>query len=135
MIALTITGLYATLLALLMIVLGIRVSSLRMKHRVGLLDGGNPELTRAMRIHGNIMEWIPMALILFACAESQRLGFLWLHILGIILLLSRILHMQGLIRSSGRSFGRMVGMLGTWSVMLILGIYNLYALLSGLLKS
>lgn len=122
---LTLTGLYASLLGMWMIWLGYRVVRLRVKYRVGLLDGDQVELKRNIRIHGNAAEWIPISLILFACAESQELGWLWLHIAGVVLVISRLLHMHGLQHSTGRSFGRAWGMVGTWSVIIALGLFNI----------
>ncbi|MBI2791218.1 MAG: MAPEG family protein [Gammaproteobacteria bacterium] len=123
---LAITGLYASLLAFVMIGLGYRVVRLRRKYRVGVLDGGHHELTQAIRIHGNATEWVPIVLILFACAESLQLSPWVLHGLGIVLVLSRILHIQGLRKSVGRSFGRYAGIVGTWTVATVLGCYNIY---------
>jgi uncharacterized protein len=124
---LTITGFYATLLAFLIIWLGIRVILLRNKLKIGITDGGNLELAQAMRVHGNAIEWVPMALILVACAESQHLSNYWLHGLGITLIISRSIHAFGLMHSKGRSLGRMYGTLGTWVVLSVAGIYNGYA--------
>jgi uncharacterized membrane protein YecN with MAPEG domain len=123
---LAITGLYASILAFVMIGLGYRVVRLRRKYRVGVLDGGHHELTQAIRIHGNATEWVPIVLILFACAESLQLTPWVLHGLGIILVLSRILHILGLRKTVGRSFGRYAGIVGTWIVTIVLGCYNLY---------
>ncbi|MBN9288128.1 MAG: hypothetical protein BGO43_13370 [Gammaproteobacteria bacterium 39-13] len=127
MTTLAITGLYASLLSFLIIVLGARISHMRMKYRVGLLDGGHPQLTHAIRVHGNAVEWVPLVLILFACAESQHLPYWALHLLGITLIMSRLLHAWGVSHSSGKSFGRFYGIMSTWLIILILGIYNLYA--------
>lgn len=123
---LAITGLYASILAFVMIGLGYRVVRLRRKYRVGVLDGGHHELTQAIRIHGNATEWVPIVLILFACAESLQLTPWVLHGLGIILVLSRILHVLGLRKTVGRSFGRYAGIVGTWIVAIVLGGYNIY---------
>jgi hypothetical protein len=129
---LNITGLYATILVFMIMWLAIRVIRLRMHQRVGFLDAGHPDLLAAIRIHSNAVEWITMTLILFACAESQHLGWIWLHALGIILVISRLLHVVGLSRSAGRSFGRTYGILGTMLVIIILGIYNIAAFLYSL---
>ena len=123
---LAITGLYASILAFVIIGLGYRVVRLRRKYRVGVLDGGHHELTQAIRIHGNATEWVPLVLILFACAESLQLSPWALHALGIALVIARILHILGLRRTVGRSFGRYAGIAGTWTVAIILSCYNLY---------
>jgi hypothetical protein len=123
---LMITGLYASILAFIIIWIGYRVVRLRRKYRVGVLDGGHHELTQAIRIHGNATEWIPIVLILFACAESLHLANWALHSLGVAFVLSRALHIHGLTRTVGRSFGRYSGIAGTWTVAIILACYNLY---------
>lgn len=127
MATLAITGLYASLLALLIIILGGRISHMRMKYGVGLLDGGHPKLTHAIRVHGNAVEWVPLILILFACAETQHLPHWALHLVGIALIMSRLLHAWGLSHSTGKSFGRFYGACSTYLITLILSIYNLYA--------
>lgn len=123
---LMITGFYATLFAFLIMFLALRVVGLRKKHRVGFLDGGHEDLTKAIRIHGNAIETIPLALILMACAESTKLGPLFLHTAGVILVFARLYHVQGLSRSSGYSKGRFYGTLLSWLVMCFLGGYNLF---------
>jgi uncharacterized membrane protein YecN with MAPEG domain len=123
---LMITGLYASLLAFLIIFLAFRVVRLRFKHRVGILDGGHDDLTKAIRIHGNAIETIPVALILMACAESTKLGPIFLHSAGIVLIFARLYHAHGLSRSSGSSKGRKYGTLLTWLVVCCLGGYNLF---------
>lgn len=122
-----ITGFYATLLSFLIIILAGRVVRLRAKHRIGFLDGGNPDLTKAMRIHGNAIETVPMVLILMACAESSHLQPMLLHTTGVVLVFARVFHAYGLNRSSGRSKGRTYGTLLTWIVIIFLGFYNLMA--------
>ncbi|MCS5710559.1 MAPEG family protein [Candidatus Berkiella aquae] len=120
-----ITGFYATLLAFFIMVLTVRVVHLRIKYRVGFLDGGHEELTKAIRVHGNAIETIPMVLILMACAEVAGISSLALHIAGIALVLARVHHATGLTRSLGRSKGRTYGTILTMLVIIGLGAFNL----------
>lgn len=124
---LTITGLYAAILSFLIIFLAASVVRLRVKHSVGILDGGQPDLSKAIRAHGNATETIPLALILMACAEVSHLPLAVLHGVGIVLVSARLYHAYGLSRSSGRSKGRFYGTLLTWIVILFLSFYNLIA--------
>jgi len=124
---LIVTGLYATVLSFLIIFLAARVVRLRFKHHVGILDGGQPDLSKAIRVHGNAIETIPLALILMACAEASHLPLAVLHGVGIVLVSARIYHAYGLSHSSGRSKGRFYGTLLTWIVILFLGFCNLIA--------
>lgn len=122
---LTITALYASLLALVFLVLSFNIIRLRFKLKVGVGDGGERTLTKAIRVHGNFSEYVPFALILLASYELGGADNLWLHILGSSLLLARILHAIGLSKSIGTTMPRLVGMILTFLVMLILAIENI----------
>ena len=65
-----ITAIYASLLAIFYIVLSFRVARRRMRFQVGLGTGQNIELERAIRIHGNFGEYIPLALLLLASSRA-----------------------------------------------------------------
>jgi uncharacterized membrane protein YecN with MAPEG domain len=123
--AVTNTALYASLLAILYVILSYRVAQRRMRFQVGLGTGQNTELERAVRIHGNFAEYVPFALLLLAFFESGG-GPAWaVHVAGAGLLLARGLHAMGLTRSSGRSTGRFGGVVTTWLIILALAIGNL----------
>ncbi|GAC1623670.1 MAG: hypothetical protein NVS9B10_08860 [Nevskia sp.] len=64
-----VTAATAALCALLVIGLGLRVSSLRLRHRIALGDGGNLTLLRAIRVHANTVEYVPMFVLLSLCYE------------------------------------------------------------------
>ncbi|QWT20551.1 MAPEG family protein [Bacillus sp. NP157] len=104
-----ITGLYAALLALLMIGLAVRVMLLRRNTSIGLGDGGNRTLACAVRAHGNAIEYVPMGLILLLVLELNQTLPLLLHAFGIVLVLGRIVHALGLSSTPGMSAGRAVG--------------------------
>ena len=129
--SLTITAIYASLAGLLLLVLSFRVVRSRRKLSVGLGDGGQESLLRAQRAQANFTEYVPIALILLAVAESQVLTGWLLHTAGAVLLLARLLHAWGLNQSSGRSFGRYWGTLLTWVVILALSLANIFASFSG----
>ena len=113
-----ITAIYAAIIAVLIVVLAARIVPLRRSRRVGLGDGGDKDLRRAVRTHANLVEYAPMALILMAACELNA-GPPWLlHGLGVALVAGRLLHALGLSRSSGISFGRTAGTALTWSVLL-----------------
>jgi len=129
MIPVPITAFYAGLLALLMLVLAIRVIRLRWKLRVGLGDGGDKAMSRAIRVHGNAAEHVPIALILMLCAELGHASPMLLHGCGIVLVVSRVLHAMGLGRSAGASLGRMAGTIGTVGVIVVLAAVDIAAFL------
>ena len=129
MIPVPITAFYAGLLALLMLLLAIRVIRLRWKLRVGLGDGGDKAMSRAIRVHGNATEHVPIALILMLAAELGRASPMLLHGCGIVLIVSRVLHAMGLGRSAGASSGRMAGTIGTVGVIVVLAAVDIAAFL------
>ena len=108
-----ITPLYVALAALILVVLSIRVIRLRRLQAVALGTGGDALLERAVRGHGNFTEYAPIGLLLMASAELAGAAGLWIHAIGIPLILGRLLHAWGLSRSRGKSIGRAGGIVLT----------------------
>ncbi|WP_448096793.1 MAPEG family protein [Luteibacter yeojuensis] len=104
-----ITGLYAALLALLILYLAARVMWLRRRTRIGLGDGGDRAVACAVRSHGNATEYVPLALLLLLVLELNQTLPALLHAFGIALVLARIVHAIGLSRTPGYSAGRAAG--------------------------
>ena len=129
-----ITGFYAALATLLVLVLAARIVWLRNVRKIGLGDGGDRQLARAIRAHANAVEYLPLALLLLLILELQHTAALWLNVFGIALIVARVLHAFGLSGSSGYSFGRGVGTVLTWLVMLaMLGLALWHGLAAWLL--
>lgn len=122
----SITSFYAALLGLLFVALAGLVVRARWKYRTGLGIGTEPGMERAVRVHANFVEYVPLALVMLLLAEvgGARSGLL--HACGGVLLASRLLHAYGLGGSSGRSFGRFWGTAGTWAVMVTLSFTLLW---------
>ena len=117
-----ITSIYAALCGSLMIALAVRVSMLRRRFRIGVGSAGQEALERAIRVHANFTEFVPLALILMLLAELGGVTGWLMHVFGITLVVSRLLHAWGLTRSGGVSFGRLYGTLGTWALILALAV-------------
>jgi len=124
-----ITALYAGVLALLLVVLALRVVRLRWKFRVGLGDGGEKAMIRAIRIHGNATEHVPVALLLLLVAELNHAGPTFLHACGAVLVAARVLHALGLGKSAGASWQRAAGTIGTVGVIVVLAAVDVAAFL------
>ncbi len=109
-----ITALYAAPLAILFIALSMRVIQWRRSQRVEIGDGEDRELLRRMRVQANYAEYVPIALILIALAESLKASPAALHVLGLALLVGRVMHAYGLSQSphilNMRVFGMMLTM-------------------------
>ena len=128
---LPITAIYASLLALLVILLVVVVINLRRSLKVGLGDGGNRDLLRAIRVHGNAIESIPLFLVLLAAYELNHGSAGLLHFFGALFFLARVLHAWGLFSSGGVTPGRMIGVIGTNGCLLGLAVANLLKVLGG----
>lgn len=108
------TGLYAALYLILIIGLSLRVVLLRRRLRVGIGDGGHVELAQAIRVHANALEVPPLVLLLMLLAELGGAAPIAMYIAGAALLVGRALHVVGLSRHRGTSFGRFWGTGLTW---------------------
>jgi uncharacterized membrane protein YecN with MAPEG domain len=126
-----VTSIYAALSAILLLVLAGRVVLQRRRSKIGLGDGGDSALQQCMRVHANAVEYLPLALILLLLLELRGIPAPWLHGLGISLVVGRVLHAWGFSRRKGVSFGRFVGTLVTWLVLLTMAAMLLVHALPG----
>ena len=125
-----ITALYGGLLGLLFLALCWQVVNHRRKGRVGLGTGGNADLERAIRVHGNFAEYVPLFLVLLLVAELGGAPAWLLPVLGGVFVLSRAAHAWGLSKSGGTSPGRFYGTLFTWIALLAAALLNLWLALA-----
>ena len=114
-----ITSAYAAVLGLVAIFLSFHVIQLRAKTKISLLDGDNTALAERIRRHGNFVEYVPLALILMACAEAGGATPPWLHAVGGILVVSRLIHPFGIKHDNGSAPARIIGASGTQLAMLL----------------
>ena len=120
-------ALYAGLLGLVLIALMASVSMARRRAKVNFGDGGDEILRRRIRAHGNFIEYAPLAALLLALSEHLGLGSLFIHILGLILVASRISHGYGISQLNEVLAFRMFGMGGTLLVLLVTSVYCILA--------
>ena len=84
---LSITPIYIALLGLLFIPFTLRAGLYRVKTNIFIGTGDDPEMLRRIRGQGNFVETVPIALLLFVAMELLGAKDLWLHALGIALVL------------------------------------------------
>ncbi len=124
-----VTPLYAGLLGLLLIVLAFNVVRYRVGLKVNFGDGDNPALKRAIRAHANLTENAPLGLILLAAVEAQGFSEIAIHALGAVLVIGRVLHAYGLNRSEGASVGRALGIMLTWTMIIVTSVLAIYSVI------
>src|SRR5215475_13901242 len=56
-------------LGLIGLILALRVTMGRAKHKVNMGDGGNPDMIVRMRTHANFVEYVPLMLVLLGLLE------------------------------------------------------------------
>ncbi|MCA8967084.1 MAG: MAPEG family protein [Planctomycetes bacterium] len=119
------TALYAGLCAVLLLGLAGLVVRRRWQTQVALGDGDDPALRRAIAVHRNAVEYVPIALVLLLVAELNGAAPWLLHAAGATLVIARVLHAAGLSRHTGTSFGRLWGTVLTWLVLVVLALLDL----------
>jgi hypothetical protein len=120
-----ITAVFAGLLALMLVGVSVRVTVLRAKKKINLFDGGDPTLGRAIRVQGNFIEYVPMALALMGLVEWMGVKPWFVYLLGIALVAARVSHALGIYSSVFPA--RVIGTSTTWIVLaagglLVLGL-------------
>ncbi|MBN67238.1 MAG: hypothetical protein CMM94_06710 [Rickettsiales bacterium] len=123
---LSVTALYASLLALLLVVLSAIVVRNRYRSKTALGDGNDERLQRAIRAHANFIEYVPLTLILLLSAEWHRSPVYLLHVIGALLLVGRLFHALSLLvvePKRGIILFRSAGMMLTFFA-LIIGALN-----------
>jgi len=125
-----ITGIYAGICGLLLVVLYIRISQRRLATKIGVGSGGDAELEQRVRAHGNLVESAPFALILLYLIEQTGLSSTYIHVLGAAFVIARLAHAQGMSTTTGRSAGRFYGSLGTVILLLVMSAILLLRILN-----
>jgi len=124
-----ITGLYAAIFGLAIIVLGVSVSMMRVPKKIEHGDGGDERLRRVIRTHGNFAEFVPLALLVMLILEIEGGSATLLHGLGIVLIVARILHVVGMIGEQDIRPARAGGALLTHLVIGVAALNVLYAVM------
>ncbi|MGQ0697831.1 MAG: MAPEG family protein [Panacagrimonas sp.] len=128
-----VTSLYAGLLALWFVVLSMRVVGRRRGNKINLGDGGDAQMQRLIRGHGNFAEYVPLILLLLLILETGGTTPFWLiHLIGITLVIARVLHGIALSFSDHFFFGRFVGTLLTFILLAVTGLLCLWRGVAGL---
>ncbi|MDC0662951.1 MAPEG family protein [Marinobacter sp. SS21] len=120
---LPVTAVYASVCAILLIILSYRVTSFRRRYKQGLGVNEDRDFEAAVRTQANFTEYAPMALILLALGELNGVAVGWIHGLGLMFVLGRILHAWGMVQGRGGAhMGRFYGTILSWLALLSLAV-------------
>lgn len=99
---------------LILLMLGLKMYVGARRGQLKLPSGEtNSEFNRATRVQLNAVEDVPVLMVGIAGLAMLGMPAWYIHMCGLVLLVSRILHATGLASSSGISVGRLVGTMGT----------------------
>lgn len=118
-------AIWIALNALLLIYLSVRVGQARTRLKINLGDGGNPEMVKAIRTHGNYVEYAPLALVGLVALAAMGAHVAIVHALGAAFFFARVSHLLGL-GMGVWPMGRFVGTLGTMLTLLATTIILIY---------
>ena len=133
--SLPVTILYAGLFGLFALILSFFAGSARGKSGESILFGDpvNMDLAQRVRIHQNFLEYVPLILIIMAAIELNGASSSFLHIIGVLLIISRFAHAIGLKHDNMGHPGRLVGAGGTALIKLVVSGYAVWLGVNNLL--
>lgn len=118
---------YAGICGMLLVLLSMRVVYFRRMLKIGIGYGESKELSRAIRVHANFIEYVPLTLLLLTFYELTKGADYYFHGACIALILSRLAHAYGLGKSAGASIGRVCGTTITLLIILITSVLLLWS--------
>jgi len=125
----TIVPLFSAILAIVFVLLSANVIRARRLHKVGIGTGRNKTVERAMRVHANFAEYVPLSLLLLAFLEFNKANAYLLIALCSLLLMGRLSHAFGVSQENEKFVYRVSGMMMTFSVLLIGALANIVIIL------
>lgn len=111
--SLALTTFYGGLLGVIWLGLTWGVIMIRRAEKISLGDGGNKLLERRMRGHANFTESVPLILVLLALIEYVGGSGLFVHLIGISIVVGRALHAYAFWLARPVIWARMTGMILT----------------------
>ena len=117
--------LYAALLALLFVALSIRTLLMRRRLRIGIGDAGNEAMLRAMRVHSNFAEYVPLSLLFIYFVEASGASPVFVHALGTSVLAGRVSHAVGVSQIRENYVFRVTGMALTLTPLIVAAVRRL----------
>ncbi len=114
----SVISIYAPIFAIFYVILSVTVIRTRRQEKVGLGTAGNKAVERAMRVHANFSEYVPLALLLLLILEQSGGNEFLLHGLFLMLLAGRLIHAWGISRQREDFRFRVSGMTMTFAVII-----------------
>lgn len=122
-----VTGVFAAVLGILLLVLSVQVVKFRVKYKKAMGTTDDRNFEAAVRAHGNLIEYAPLGLIMLGIAELNGVAGGLIYWTGMALVVGRILHAWGMINGHGEEHkARAIGIVLTWLAILAAAILLLW---------
>lgn len=122
-----VTGVFAAVIGILLLILSAQVTRFRMKYKKGLGITEDRDFAAAVRAHANLVEYAPLGLIMLGVAELNGVASGLIYWTGMALVVGRILHAWGMINGrGGQHWARALGIVLTWLSILALAFLLLW---------
>ena len=122
---LSIVPVYAAILGLMLVYLSVIVIKQRRRAKVSIGDGDKLALRKAIAVHNNFSQYVPLTLLLIAFVELNHASTYLVHGLCLCLLVARVTHAYGLGQPVQIMKLRQLGVLLTFGVIVIAALYLL----------
>lgn len=113
-----VTPIFAAVFSLFYVLLSANVIRHRLTSKVALGEGKNHDLLKAIRVHANFAEYVPLAIVMMWFLETITYDSRVPYALGVVLLLGRIGHVIGMSYHRRFLILRQIGILATFGVLL-----------------
>lgn len=113
-----VTPIFAAIFSLMFAFLSANVIRHRLKSKTALGEGTDRDLLKAIRVHANFAEYVPLAIIMMWFLETITYDSRIPYALGVVLLLGRIGHVIGISYPRRFLILRQLGVLATLAVLL-----------------
>lgn len=123
-ITLNATGIWLGVFTVFYILLALHVVRMRWVTKTGLGVGEDRRMLKAVRIHGNFSEYIPLMILSIALLEIRGISSQWIHTLFCAAFLGRVLICIGITKTSNFSIPRFSGNNLTFMTLLAAGIWH-----------
>ena len=100
---------------------------MRRRLKIAIGDAGNQAMLRAMRVHSNFAEYVPLSLILIYFVEISGAHSLIVHVLALCLLAGRASHAFGVSQVKENYRFRVFGMAMTFTTLVAASAYLVYS--------
>jgi len=107
------------------VALSVRTLLMRRGLRIPIGDAGDKQMLRAMRVHANFAEYVPLCLLLILMAEMRGAASPLVHLLCISVLVGRLSHAYGVSRMPENFRYRVIGMALTFVALISSAMYLL----------